>query len=35
MYRNLAEYVAALEKAGELVRISVPVDPVLEIAELS
>ena len=35
MYRNLAEYVAALEKAGELVRISVPVDPVLEIAELT
>lgn len=35
MYRNLAEYVAALEKAGELVRIKVPVDPELEIAELT
>lgn len=35
MYRNLAEYIAALERAGELIRISVPVDPVLEIAELT
>lgn len=35
MYRNLAEYVAALEKAGELVRVTVPVDPELEIAELT
>lgn len=34
MYRNLAEYVTALEKAGELVRIAAPVDPELEIAEL-
>lgn len=35
MYRNLAEYIAVLEKAGELIRITVPVDPVLEIAELT
>ncbi|WP_298063755.1 menaquinone biosynthesis decarboxylase [uncultured Rikenella sp.] len=35
MYRNLAEYVAALEKAGELIRIAAPADPVLEIAELT
>ncbi len=35
MYRNLAEYVAVLEKAGELIRITAPVDPVLEIAELT
>ncbi|WP_294601056.1 menaquinone biosynthesis decarboxylase [uncultured Rikenella sp.] len=35
MYKNLTEYIAALERAGELIRISVPVDPVLEIAELT
>lgn len=35
MYRNLAEYVAALEKAGELIRITAPADPELEIAELT
>lgn len=35
MYRNFNEFIAALEKAGELVRISVPVDPVLEITELT
>ncbi|WP_071134821.1 menaquinone biosynthesis decarboxylase [Millionella massiliensis] len=35
MYRNLAEYVAALERAGQLIRISAPVDPELEIAELT
>ena len=35
MYKTLSEYIAALERAGELVRINVPVDPVLEIAELT
>ena len=35
MYRNLWEYVAALERAGELVRVAAEVDPVLEIAELT
>lgn len=35
MYGNLAEYVSALEKAGELIRIAAPVNPVLEIAELT
>ena len=35
MYRNVWEYVAALERAGELVRVAAEVDPVLEIAELT
>ena len=35
MYKNLTEYIAALEKAGELRRIAAPVDPVLEAAELT
>ncbi len=35
MYKNLTEYIRALEQAGELIRIPVPVDPVLEIAELT
>lgn len=35
MYRNLSEYVARLEREGELVRITVPVDPVYEIAEIT
>lgn len=35
MYKTLSEYIAALERAGELVRVNVPVDPVLEIAELT
>ncbi len=35
MYRNLTQYISALEAAGELCRITVPVDPVLEIAELT
>lgn len=35
MYKNLTEYIAALEAAGELIRIAEPVDPVLEIAELT
>ena len=35
MSNPLSEYIAALERAGELVRVNVPVDPVLEIAELT
>ena len=35
MYKNLDEYIARLEREGELVRISVPVDPQFEIAELT
>ncbi len=35
MFKNLDQYVAALEKAGELVRIQHPVDPVLEISEIT
>ena len=35
MYANLREFISALERAGELKRISVPVDPVLEIAEIA
>ncbi len=35
MYETLAEFVAALEQAGELRRIRVPVSPILEIAALS
>ncbi len=34
-YKNLNEFVVALEKAGELVRIRQFVDPVLEIAEIT
>ncbi len=35
MYRSLSDYIAALEHAGELVRITTSVDPLLEIAELT
>ncbi|MEG2614174.1 MAG: menaquinone biosynthesis decarboxylase [Alistipes sp.] len=35
MYRSLNEYVARLEREGELMRITVPVDPVYEIAEIT
>ena len=35
MYRNLSEFIARLEREGELQRVSVPVDPVYEIAELT
>ncbi len=35
MYRNLREYVSLLEQHGELVRITVPVDPELEMAEIT
>jgi 4-hydroxy-3-polyprenylbenzoate decarboxylase len=34
-YRSLNEFINALDKAGELVRISTFVDPVLEIAEIT
>ena len=35
MYRSLSHYIEMLERAGELVRITVPVDTELEIAELT
>ncbi|MCU0688841.1 MAG: UbiD family decarboxylase [Phycisphaerales bacterium] len=35
MYRSLGDFVAALETAGELVRVRTPVDPVLEITEIA
>ncbi len=35
MYKNLQEYIARLEREGELVRISATVDPVLEITEIT
>lgn len=35
MYRSLNEYIALLEREGELVRIGVPVSPVEEIAEIT
>ena len=35
MYRNLREYVARLDRAGELARIAVRVDPEYEIAEIT
>ena len=34
-YNDLGEFIAALEKAGELKRIAVGVDPVLEITEFA
>ena len=34
-YRNQQEFISALEKAGELVRIKTFVDPVLEISEIT
>ena len=34
-YRDLREFIARLEKAGELRRISAEVDPVLEITEIT
>ena len=33
-YRDLREFIKALEGAGELKRIAVPVDPHLEITEI-
>jgi len=35
MYKNLTDYIGALERAGELARVRVPVDPQFEIAELT
>lgn len=35
MYNNLHEFVADLDRQGELRRITVPVDPVLEMAEIA
>lgn len=35
MYKNLSSYIAFLEREGELVRVSAPVEPVLEIAEIT
>ncbi len=35
MYKNLREYIARLAQMGEVVRIGTPVDPVLEIAEIT
>lgn len=35
MYQNLASFIAALEAAGELVRVRAKVDPVLEIAQIA
>ena len=33
-YADLREFIAGLESRGELVRVSTPVDPVLEITEI-
>jgi len=33
--RDLREFIAALEEAGELKRVRVPVDPILEVAEIT
>ena len=35
MHRSLSEYIALLEREGELVRIAAPVSPVEEIAEIT
>ena len=35
MYKSLAEFIAKLEGAGELIRISTPVTSELEIAEIT
>ena len=35
MYKNLTDYIGALERVGELARVRVPVDPQFEIAELT
>ena len=34
-YNDLREFVKALEKAGELKRVSAKVDPILEVAEIT
>src|SRR6516225_3218695 len=33
-YQDLNEFIGALDRAGELRRVSVPVDPTLEISEI-
>ena len=35
MYRNLSEFIARLEREGELVRIGAAVSPAYEIAEIT
>ncbi|MEC9372636.1 MAG: UbiD family decarboxylase [Planctomycetota bacterium] len=35
MYRNLSDFITALDRAGELRRITAPVSPLLEIAEIA
>lgn len=35
MYKSLAHYIERLEREGELVRVTAPVNPVLEIAEIT
>jgi 4-hydroxy-3-polyprenylbenzoate decarboxylase len=35
MYKNLSSYISLLERERELVRIAIPVSPVLEIAEIT
>ncbi|MCC6908199.1 MAG: UbiD family decarboxylase [Phycisphaerales bacterium] len=35
MYRSLGEFIDALDRAGELVRIKAPVSPLLEISEIA
>lgn len=35
MYASLGEFVGALERAGELVRIKAPVDPILEVSQIA
>ena len=34
-YKDLHDFVAALEQAGELVRVKAPVDPLLELSEIA
>ncbi|MGH7377743.1 MAG: menaquinone biosynthesis decarboxylase, partial [Candidatus Methylomirabilales bacterium] len=34
-FRDLREFIAALEEAGQLKRVRVPVDPILEVAEIT
>jgi UbiD family decarboxylase len=34
-YNNLSEWLADIEKAGELVRVKAEVDPILEITEIA
>ena len=34
-YRDLSDFIRALEKEGELVRVKAEVDPILEITEIA